>query len=98
MPRMPSRALGSGWASVFSLTSRASDLSCPAAFENSGPIIRHGPHHGAQKSTTSGTSSTRDALARVAASTSMALPGMSGALQVPHFGPEPSFSSGTRFT
>jgi len=96
MPRMPNEAAACGCISVLTLTSRARPFIAPAALENSGPIVRQGPHQGAQKSTTSGISSVRIAFASVAASSSRALPSTSAAPQVPHFGPASSRSSGTR--
>ena len=47
-------------ASVSSLASRTPGASRAAACSNAGAIIRQGPHHGAQKSTTSGKIARRD--------------------------------------
>ena len=51
---MRKRSPSSGLASVFTLTTRALPARCCAAVSTSGAIMRHGPHHGAQKSTTTG--------------------------------------------
>lgn len=52
LPAMP------GCVSVFTFATSNSPAARPASFMTSGATIRHGPHHGAQKSTSTG----RDAL------------------------------------
>ena len=49
-----------GLASLSTLASTASPFSWRAACSNCGAIARHGPHHAAQKSTTTGSSLRRD--------------------------------------
>jgi len=56
MPRIPKRPAISGASSVLSFAMRTSDASRSAAWPYAGAIIRHGPHQGAQKSTTTGKS------------------------------------------
>ena len=66
MLRMPKRAAISGSASVSSFASRALRRRArAAACSYAGAIIRQGPHHGAQKSTTSGRSLRRDVAVEV---------------------------------
>src|SRR6185436_11266690 len=54
MDRMPSRSPTAATSSVFSFTTRSRPAVRAATFSTSGATIRHGPHHGAQKSTTTG--------------------------------------------
>ncbi|KLD75110.1 hypothetical protein Y886_28865 [Xanthomonas hyacinthi DSM 19077] len=56
MLRMPKRAASAGCASLSSLPRRMRGSNCAAAASNCGAMVRHGPHHGAQKSTSSGMS------------------------------------------
>ena len=63
-------ALAAGNASVSSFAKRARPFRVFAAFANSGAIVRQGPHHAAQKSTTSGISSSLSALRRTSRDTS----------------------------
>src|ERR1700681_2632092 len=46
----------SGLSSMLSLTMRTAPLAARTAFSRIGPSCLHGPHHGAQKSTTTGCS------------------------------------------
>jgi hypothetical protein len=56
MPRMPYRPAIAGSASVSSFPSRTRGSSRGAAISKLGVIMRHGPHHSAQKSITMGKS------------------------------------------
>lgn len=51
---MPYRPEADGCCSVFSFAKRTEPFSRSAAIPNWGAIARHGPHQGAQKSTTKG--------------------------------------------
>ena len=55
-PAKPKRAAKAWWASVSSLARRSCGSSMPAACAKAGAIVRQGPHHGAQKSTSTGIS------------------------------------------
>src|SRR5690606_32796391 len=57
MLRIPKRALSSRSASVLTFTKRTLPLRSSATSSKIGAKLRHGPHHGAQKSTTTGRSS-----------------------------------------
>ena len=46
----------SGFSSMLSFTMRTAPLAARTVFSSSGPSCRHGPHHGAQKSTMTGVS------------------------------------------
>ena len=52
---MPYSAASSWCSSVFTLASTHSPRASPASRSSTGPSVRHGPHHGAQKSTRTGT-------------------------------------------
>ena len=54
MLRIPYRAEMCGKASVSSFASAHSSECSPASFSRTGPSILHGPHHSAQKSTSTG--------------------------------------------
>jgi hypothetical protein len=54
MLRMLKRAARFGWSSVLTFTSRTCGSSWAAACSKAGAIMRQGPHHGAQKSTSTG--------------------------------------------
>jgi hypothetical protein len=56
MERMPKRAATDCTLSVFSFAKRAFSANEAALSSNAGAIILHGPHHDAQKSTTTGIS------------------------------------------
>jgi hypothetical protein len=73
--------------SVFSLASRAFPDNLDAAFSNLGAIVLHGPHHGAQKSTTNKASSRAFALSNIFGDNSDTLDGIKPAPQLAHFGP-----------
>src|SRR5262249_28829452 len=51
---MPYLAAVFGFSSTLSLTILTLSPSCPAISSSAGAIMRHGPHHSAQKSTTTG--------------------------------------------
>jgi hypothetical protein len=56
MPRIPKREESAGLSSELTFAKRALVLKRRAASSYYGAIIRHGPHHGAQKSTINGRS------------------------------------------
>ena len=56
---MPKAVAMSGFSSVSIFASTTLPSRALAAFSSAGPSWRHGPHHGAQKSTTTGTSADR---------------------------------------
>ncbi len=51
---MPSWPAIAGWSSMFILTRRTAPLAARTAFSMTGRSVLHGPHHGAQKSTSTG--------------------------------------------
>ena len=53
-PRTPNRAWTDGASSTLTLTSLQRPASSLASSSSKGLIVRHGPHHGAQRSTTTG--------------------------------------------
>ncbi len=65
---MRKRSPSSGTASVLTLITSARPAMLRAAVSSSGAIIRHGPHHGAQKSTTTGTGACWTMVSNAAAS------------------------------
>src|SRR5215470_1113935 len=48
---MQYRCKTEGWSSTFSFMTRAGPAYCSAIASTTGSSVRHGPHHGAQKST-----------------------------------------------
>src|SRR3979490_854030 len=62
-------------ASTSTLTSSTPPLVSATTFSRIGPSVRHGPHHSAHRSTTTGTSAerSRTAVSKVASVTSIAL-------------------------
>src|SRR5688500_8993338 len=94
---MPKRAATPCAFSVSSLAKRTRVFSSPAACSKAGAIILHGPHHAAQKSTTTGSSLRETKGSNVASSSATGLPSSSGAPHLPHFGSSPSRARGTRF-
>src|SRR5689334_588785 len=54
MPRTPNCAGVRGLSSTFIFTTLRRLLYSPASCSTTGPIVRHGPHHGAQKSIRTG--------------------------------------------
>src|SRR5262245_2674256 len=84
--RMRKRSPSAGTASVSTLATTALPASVCATFSTSGAIMWHGPHHGAQKSTTTGTGDfviSASKAGTVATSTGLAAAG-SVVLQWPH--------------
>src|SRR5690242_5310677 len=65
MPRTPYRPGVSGFSSMFSLAMVTFSPSSPAISSSAGAIIRHGPHHSAQKSTRTGPSEPRTSEAKL---------------------------------
>src|SRR6476661_6144387 len=55
----------SGFSSMLSLATVTLSPSSPAISSSAGPIIRHGPHHSAQKSTSTGLSEPRTSEAKL---------------------------------
>src|SRR3954453_21306479 len=66
----------SGFSSVLSFTIRRSSRSA-AISSRTGPTTRHGPHHGAQKSTRTGVSDSRTSAWKLLSVTSGSAPAMS---------------------
>src|SRR5512133_566497 len=64
------------FSSTLSLTMRRSSRSC-AISSSTGPTTRHGPHHGAQKSTSTGVSDSRTSAWKLLSVTSGSAPAMS---------------------
>src|SRR5712691_6991271 len=93
---MPKRPAILGAASVSSFANRARVFISAAARSKPGAMAWHGPHHSAQKSTTTGSSVRVTAASKVASLTGTGLPSASGALHLPHTGPSASRSAGTR--
>ena len=96
MLRMRKRALSSRSASVFTFTKRTWPLRSSATSSNIGAKLRHGPHHGAQKSTTTGRSSFRS-LSSVSPVALITSPSNSSCPQRPHFAASCMRSCGIRF-
>src|SRR5688500_1148212 len=99
MERIPNIPDTCGNSSVFNLATRRRPPVIPATFSTSGATIRHGPHQGAQKSTSTGT----DELLIIAWKTGE-LPTSTGepragsaALQLAHWPPSPRRRYGIRF-
>jgi hypothetical protein len=69
-----------------------------AAWSKMGAIARHGPHHGAQKSTISGMSLRSTCLSNVVDVNAIGSPVKSFALQTPHLASEAGRSAGMRLT
>ena len=59
MPRIPKLAASEVFWSTSTLASSSSPSRFATAASSAGPSARHGPHHSAQKSTTTGTSRER---------------------------------------
>src|ERR1700733_9566684 len=98
MPRMPKRAAIAGSSSTLTLAKRARGSSSFAALSKIGAIVRHGPHHGAQKSTISGMSLRSTCLSKVFAVSTIGSPVNRFALQAPHVASEAGRLAGTRLT
>jgi len=54
MPEIPYSPAIEGFSSVFNLTKSTLPVNWPATLSTTGASILHGPHQGAQKSTTTG--------------------------------------------
>lgn len=98
MPRMPSLVESCWFASELSLTNRSAGSRAFAAFSYSGAMARHGPHQGAQTSTTTGSELLVSCRSNMAASMSAGTPVNKGRLHLPHFAFKPSLSPGRRLT
>ena len=98
MLRMAKREATSGSASVSTFATTTAPARWPASFASSGATARHGPHHAAQKSTSTGafafcTSSSKSCAER----TGMGRDGGSrAALHAAHFARSPSRAAGRR--
>jgi len=78
MLRMPKRAASAWLASVSSLARRTCGSSMLAACAKAGAIVRQGPHQGAQKSTSTGTSLRPTWRSKVAPVSAIGVPSKSG--------------------
>ncbi len=87
-----------GLASVSNFAKITEGESFAAAWANAGAIMRHGPHHGAQKSTRTGTSFRPTNFAKETSLSSTGLGGNSSERHLPHTGWSPRFDAGTRLT
>jgi hypothetical protein len=96
MDWMPNRRVRPRSASVLSLASRNAGSSWAVAAENAGAICRHGPHHGAQKSTSNGMSDRSASATKFAAVRTTGSPFRSAMPQRPHFASANILRSGTR--
>lgn len=98
MPVIENCPADCGAASVSSLARIMRGDSWPAALANSGAIMRHGPHHEAQKSTRTGSWVRVTNLLNDASVKSIGCVGSSTVLHFAQIGPSCSLVSGTRFT
>jgi len=69
MDMMPYFAAVAGFSSTLSFTILTLPFIVPAISSSAGAIIRHGPHHSAQKSTTTGSADFRTSDSKVASET-----------------------------
>ena len=97
MERMPKRSASPRSTSVLSLASRSAGSSWAVAAENAGAICRHGPHHGAQKSTSKGTSERSARARKFSAVRTAGRPSRSAMRQRPHLASADIRASGRRF-
>ena len=99
MPWMRKRPASSCSSSVLTLARRTCGSRVPAAFSNCGAMALHGPHHGAQKSTSRGMSLLLACVSKLWAFSATGCPPNSGAPQLPHLplAPAASLSRGARF-
>src|SRR3954462_2179172 len=79
MERMPNRPESSSFASVSTFNTRARPARLVATFAISGATMRQGPHHAAQKSTTTGTDEAEAASKSAAFATSIGSDGKGSA-------------------
>jgi len=96
MERVPKRRANPRSTCVLSLASRSAGSSWAVAAENSGAICRHGPHDGAQKSTSKGTSERSPSAGKFCAVRTAGRP-LRRAMQRPHLASADILASGTRF-
>ncbi len=96
MERICQREASCWLASVSSLAKRTLGSRSRAACSKVGAKLRHGPHQEAQQSTTTGISVWLSIEAALEAVRVMGLPLNNGFLHLPHLGPSPSRSLGTR--
>ncbi len=98
MPCTLKRAANSGYRSVSTFTTTALPAMSAAARATSGAAIRHGPHHAAQKSASTGTRASRMISSNDSGSTSSgSFTAGNGALQAPHLPASARCLAGTRF-
>src|SRR5438876_1151572 len=91
------RCASAGQRSVSTFKTIARDAISEATFFTSGAAIRHGPHHSAQKSTSTGTRAARTMLSKVSGSVSIGSAiGGSSALHAPQRPASARCSGGTR--
>src|SRR5688500_6329948 len=96
MDRICQRSPSCGTASVFNFANRTRGSSCCAACSKTGAKLLHGPHQGAQQSTSTGTElplSTTDTLSEF---NSIGCPCKICSLHLPHLGLSPRRSVGMR--
>jgi hypothetical protein len=91
-------ASGAGFASVSSFAKRSFGSSWRAVFSKNGAMARHGPHQGAQKSTTSGKSPRLTCLSKFADVSVTGVPSNSAKRQFGQRGDSLKRSSGRRTT
>lgn len=95
---MPNLAASSGLLSVSTLASRILGSNSWAAWAKAGAIERQGPHHGAQKSTTTGRSFRLVQRSKSFCVNSCGRPQKMGFLHWPQIGASPSRDAGRRLT
>ena len=99
MLRASKREAVRGFSSTFSLANRTRPASSEASWSSTGASIRHGPHHGAHRSSTTGNGQRSTSCVNVASVTVTGLVSMgTGVLHRPHTGlsPASTFSRGIR--
>lgn len=100
MLRIPKRAASAGCASVSTLPKRTCGSSFCAAAANAGAMVRHGPHQGAQKSTSNGRADRSAWRLKLASVRTTGAPENSGCLHWPHvpvLSPPANRTAGRRF-
>ena len=70
----PNRAAVAGFSSTFSLAMRTRPAISAATSSSTGPIVRHGPHHGAHISSSTGTGERSTSFRNVASVTVIGFP------------------------
>lgn len=98
--RIANRLATPGRRSVSTLAISTRPAFCPASRSSSGATMRHGPHHSAQKSTTTGHGASRTSASKSASASTWigAAGGDRACLQRPHLGCRSSLPNGTRFS